>query len=336
MSFPTRIYTALLALSWTCAFAKAWTLGPWTQLASFRGAARPLHSRQIDDLPILARGPLCMSIQKGTVKWYNPKKGFGFVIPSDGSEDIFVHQTDIQKDGFRSLSSGSRVQFDLVVDEDTGRRKAVQVTTEQSHLIPHDQQMALIHEDLMAEADEIFRELDANGDGTISMEELRSYLQVTGCSSQVIRGLFTALDSNADGAISLEEMRFAFTQYETAALFTAFGLSNDVTNKGIQEAVGTIRSEAGLDDAANEASPQALKLLADLVFDMIDVDGSGEIDPSELRQHFLSVNKENSTVSVDSILSALDVDSDGTISREEMREGVSNYSYRALKQALGL
>jgi cold shock CspA family protein/Ca2+-binding EF-hand superfamily protein len=291
----------------------------WTNVAHFHG-----------------RRPLCVSVHKGKIKWFNPKKGFGFIIPSDGSEEVFVHQTAIQKAGFRSLTSGEFVEFEIHCEEAKGRRKAVQVTTAQSHYIPQDEQMTLIQEDLIADADEVFRELDSNNDGEVSHEELISYLQDSGCSPQVIRRLFTAIDSNADGVTSLEEMRFAFTHYETTALYTAFGLPSSETKTAIQQAVETIRSEAGVDDTAKGTSPLALKLLADLVFDLIDVDGSGEIDPSELRQHFFSVSKDSSAVAVHAILAALDIDSDGTISREEMREGVSNYSYRSLKDALGL
>ena len=50
---------------------------------------------------------------EGTVKWFNDAKGFGF-IEEDGGKDIFVHHTAIQADGFKSLSEGERVSFDVV------------------------------------------------------------------------------------------------------------------------------------------------------------------------------------------------------------------------------
>jgi len=54
-------------------------------------------------------------------------KGFGFIVPDDGSSDVFVHQTAITADGFRSLADGESVEFKTEVD-DTGRRKAMNVT----------------------------------------------------------------------------------------------------------------------------------------------------------------------------------------------------------------
>lgn len=51
---------------------------------------------------------------RGTVKWFNDSKGFGFVTPSDGSKDCFVHHTAIQGEGFKTLREGEHVEFDVV------------------------------------------------------------------------------------------------------------------------------------------------------------------------------------------------------------------------------
>ncbi|KAL7486366.1 hypothetical protein ACHAW6_011965 [Cyclotella cf. meneghiniana] len=64
---------------------------------------------------------------KGTVKWFDAKKGFGFLIPDDGSPDIFVHHSTIHASGFRSLGDGEPVEFE-VMQEPNGRRKALNVT----------------------------------------------------------------------------------------------------------------------------------------------------------------------------------------------------------------
>jgi CspA family cold shock protein len=50
----------------------------------------------------------------GTVKWFNDQKGFGFITPDEGGKDCFVHHSAIQAEGFRTLSEGDRVEFEVV------------------------------------------------------------------------------------------------------------------------------------------------------------------------------------------------------------------------------
>ena len=50
---------------------------------------------------------------QGTVKWFNVEKGFGFITPDDGAKDLFVHYSEIQGSGFRSLEENQRVQFEV-------------------------------------------------------------------------------------------------------------------------------------------------------------------------------------------------------------------------------
>ncbi len=49
----------------------------------------------------------------GTVKWFNATKGFGFIAPDDGGNDVFVHQSDIQMRGYRELQEGQKVEFEV-------------------------------------------------------------------------------------------------------------------------------------------------------------------------------------------------------------------------------
>ncbi|SDJ29597.1 cold-shock DNA-binding protein family [Actinokineospora alba] len=50
---------------------------------------------------------------QGTVKWFNAEKGFGFIAPEDGSADVFVHYSEIQSSGFRSLEENQKVRYDV-------------------------------------------------------------------------------------------------------------------------------------------------------------------------------------------------------------------------------
>ena len=61
---------------------------------------------------------------QGTVKWFNGQKGFGFIQPDDGSKDVFVHISAVERAGLNGLNEGQKVTFDLVADRRTGKSSA--------------------------------------------------------------------------------------------------------------------------------------------------------------------------------------------------------------------
>jgi CspA family cold shock protein len=61
---------------------------------------------------------------QGTVKWFNSQKGFGFIQPDDGTKDVFVHISAVERAGLRGLYEGQKVTFELVADRRTGKSSA--------------------------------------------------------------------------------------------------------------------------------------------------------------------------------------------------------------------
>lgn len=66
---------------------------------------------------------------KGTVKWFNPTKGYGFIAPDSGGKDVFVHISAVQKAGLRTLNEGQKVAFD-VEQQQNGRTAAVNLSAD--------------------------------------------------------------------------------------------------------------------------------------------------------------------------------------------------------------
>lgn len=64
----------------------------------------------------------------GTVKFFNSSKGFGFIQPEDGSTDVFVHATALERAGIHSLDEGQKVTFDVVQDSRSGKNAADNIT----------------------------------------------------------------------------------------------------------------------------------------------------------------------------------------------------------------
>ena len=66
-------------------------------------------------------------MKKGTVKWFNAEKGYGFLSNDEGGEDVFVYFSAIQTDGYRTLEEGQKVEFEEEMDERKGKLRAVNV-----------------------------------------------------------------------------------------------------------------------------------------------------------------------------------------------------------------
>ena len=63
----------------------------------------------------------------GTVKWFNSTKGFGFIQPDDGSQDVFVHISAVERAGMRDLAEGQKLNYEMVKDNKSGKLAAEQL-----------------------------------------------------------------------------------------------------------------------------------------------------------------------------------------------------------------
>ena len=60
----------------------------------------------------------------GTVKWFNATKGYGFILPDDGSKDVFVHVSAVERSGLGPLMDGQKISFEITTDKRTGKAVA--------------------------------------------------------------------------------------------------------------------------------------------------------------------------------------------------------------------
>lgn len=74
-------------------------------------APRPGNNRGMQSASAVQRGTQCMAT--GTVKWFNASKGYGFISPSSGGDDLFAHFSAIEMEGYKSLKEGQHVEFDV-------------------------------------------------------------------------------------------------------------------------------------------------------------------------------------------------------------------------------
>ena len=63
-------------------------------------------------------------MNKGTVKWYNDQRGYGFIQPAGGGKDVFVHISALERSGIRALNEGQKVTYELQTDQRSGRVSA--------------------------------------------------------------------------------------------------------------------------------------------------------------------------------------------------------------------
>jgi len=196
--------------------------------------------------------------------------------------------------------------------------------------------------DLLDEVDSIFDCVDTNKDGKISPAELRAHLvDEMGYSTKYTDYLFESIDTDSNGSISREELGFAFYNFEALSMYMTFGIGGaEITQQS------NFKKLALKSDAAPEARDKLLlDDLADLIFDMIDTDKSGEITREELEAHFDVVTEkldsgkgtqEQANEYVKTMFATLDADKDGNICREEIRTAFEKYDFKLLARTFGL
>ena len=69
-------------------------------------------------------------MEKGTVKWFNSTKGYGFIQPDDGGKDVFVHISAVEAAGLRGLNENQKVSYEIETDRRSGKESAGQLKTE--------------------------------------------------------------------------------------------------------------------------------------------------------------------------------------------------------------
>ena len=102
------------------------------RLASQRLAATVAPAARAHMAPVASHLVLTRNLtegkKQGNCKWFDAMKGYGFIIPDDGGDDIFCHHTAIHADGFRSLEEGEVIEFNVSYDDRTGKPRAENVT----------------------------------------------------------------------------------------------------------------------------------------------------------------------------------------------------------------